>query len=275
MNAPWLNVTLPAHNEEAQLATSVRRVAAFLDAQGWNWELVIANNGSQDRTGEIAEWLAAESGSRLGRMVRVCHQAASGRGAALREAWMTSHADIVSYMDVDLSTDLACLRPLVEPLGRGEVDLAIGSRLLPGSRTTRSWKREGLSRGYNWLLRWALGFNVHDAQCGFKAITRAAAGVLLPQVKDDGWFFDTELLWRAQCGGWRVREVPVNWVDDPGTTVRLLPTVWCDLAGIRRLRREAPRACMRRVQPGRKFYGGQTTAKPGAPGGGPMRNHNN
>lgn len=265
MKSPRLNVTLPAHNEEAQLATSVRRVAAFLEAQGWDWELVIAENGSRDRTGEIADALVAEASGqradagcdmpdaryrtpdtgggggierpRSGGVVRVRHRAAPGRGAALREAWLGSDAEIVSYMDVDLSTDLACLPALLAPLEDGSADVAIGSRLLPASQTTRGWRRELLSRTYNRLLRRALGLRVHDAQCGFKALTRRTAQALLPRVRDGGWFFDTELLVLAQRGGWRTVEVPVRWMDDPGSTVRLLPTIWRDLRGVWRVRR--------------------------------------
>lgn len=258
MNPPYLNVTLPAHNEEAQLAASVERVAIFLDEQGWRWELVIAENGSRDRTGEIADRLAAETrgpkpdagcqtpdgatrveeaGRCAGGVVRVRHRAMPGRGAALREAWLGSEADLVSYMDVDLSTDLGCLPALLAPLQDGRADVAVGSRLLPGSHTTRGWRRDLISRGYNRLLRVALGLRVRDAQCGFKALTRTAAQALLPQVRDEGWFFDTELLVLAQRGGWRTAEVPVRWADDPGSTVRLLPTVWRDLRGIGRLRR--------------------------------------
>lgn len=238
MNPLRLHVTLPAHNEAAQIPTSLRRVAAFLDGQGWEWELTVAENGSSDQTAELAEveirQLASDGRARR---MRVQRGIEPGRGRALRTAWLASEADLMCYMDVDLSTDLACLPELIGPLRRGEADLAIGSRLLPASRTTRGLKREVLSRGYSRLLRWALGLGIRDAQCGFKAITRQAARVLLPQVQDEGWFFDTELLWLAQRGGWRIREIPVTWVDDPTTTVKLLPTIWRDLRGVWRLRR--------------------------------------
>ncbi len=211
MNAPELNVTLPAHNEAAQLAASVRRVVACLAAQPWPWELVIADNGSRDATGAIADQLVAEHehertavGGHSGGVIRARHRAAPGRGAALREAWLGSDAAIVSYLDVDLSTDLACLPALLAPLQCGAADLAIGSRLLAGSLTTRGWKRELISRTYNRLLRTALGLAVHDA---------------------------------ALRQGWRTAEVPVRWVDDPGSTVKLASTIWRDLRGVWRLRR--------------------------------------
>ncbi|MHB1309461.1 MAG: dolichyl-phosphate beta-glucosyltransferase [Limisphaerales bacterium] len=238
MAPPRLHVTLPAHNEAAQIPTSLRRVAAFLDGQGWEWELTVAENGSSDQTAELAEVeIRRLTLDGRARRMRVQRGIEPGRGRALRTAWLASEADLMCYMDVDLSTDLACLPELIGPLMRGEADLAIGSRLLPASRTTRGLKREVLSRGYSRLLRWALGLGIRDAQCGFKAITREAARVLLPQVQDEGWFFDTELLWLAQRGGWRIREIPVTWVDDPTTTVKLLPTIWRDLRGVWRLRR--------------------------------------
>ena len=170
-------------------------------------------------------------------MLRVVHLDQAGRGRALKAVWLASEAEVLSYMDVDLSTDLAHLPELIGGVAEGRADLALGSRLLPASRTTRGWKRELLSRGYNWLLHRVLGLRVADAQCGFKAIRREAARGLLPQVTDHGWFFDTELLVRAQRAGYRIAEVPVQWGDDLGSTVRLLPTVSGDLKGVWRLRR--------------------------------------
>lgn len=236
------NITLPAYNEEDRITDCVQRVLQCVEAQGWNCEVVIAENGSMDQTRAIAEELAAECRKDRSRMLdtpvtlRAVHLDQAGRGGALREAWLASDADVLSYMDIDLSTDLAHLPELIGTVAEDHADLAIGSRLLPGSQTTRGWKREFLSRGYNRLLHAALGLRVADAQCGFKAITRRAAQALLPRVRDDGWFFDTELLVLAQREGWRVAELPVRWVEDERTTVRLLPTVWRDLKGIGRLR---------------------------------------
>jgi len=242
MTPPLINVTLPAFNEEAQVAENTRKVVAFLAGQpSSRWEILIADNGSTDRTWAIAQELAANGASEASTAVsvRARHLDAAGRGGAIKAAWLASNADILSYMDVDLSTDLSCLPALLAAITEGGADLAVGSRLLPASRTTRGWKREVLSRGYSRLIRRALGLRVRDAQCGFKAIRREAARVLLPQVQDSGWFFDTELLVRAQRAGYRVAEVPVRWVDDPGSTVKLLPTIGRDLKGVWRLRREA------------------------------------
>lgn len=170
--------------------------------------------------------------------LRVLHLDQAGRGRALQEAWLGSEADVLSYMDVDLSTDLQHLPELIEAIGGGRYDLAVGSRLLAASHTTRGWKRELISRTYNLLLRRVLGLKVRDAQCGFKALSRAAAQALLPGVRDPGFFFDTELLVRAQRQGYRIAELPVRWVDDADSRVRLVRTIGEDLKGVWRLRRQ-------------------------------------
>jgi len=243
---PLINVTLPVFNEAAQLAQSVRRVVAFLSGQAqYQWELVIADNGSTDGTREVAERVMEEGrmanaetgGVPTGIQLRVLRLEQAGRGRALKAAWFTSEAEVLSYMDIDLSTDLRHLPELIGTVAEGRADVAVGSRLLPESRTTRGWKRELISRTYNRMLQAGLGLGVRDAQCGFKAISRQAAQALLPQVRDTGFFFDTELLVLAQRGGWRVRELPVRWVDDPDSRVRLWRTIREDLKWIWRMRR--------------------------------------
>jgi putative flippase GtrA len=160
-----------------------------------------------------------------------------GRGRALRTAWLHSDAPVLVYMDVDLSTDLAALLPLVAPLISGHSDLAIGTRLSPSSRVVRGLKREVISRGYNLLLRRTLATSLSDAQCGFKAIRGDVAQRLLPLVEDAGWFFDTELLVLAERAGLRIHEVPVDWIDDPDSRVAIVATARADLAGIARMLR--------------------------------------
>jgi putative flippase GtrA len=144
---------------------------------------------------------------------------------------------VLVYMDVDLSTDLAALLPLVAPLISGHSDLAIGTRLARNSRVVRGAKREIISRSYNLLLRGALATRLSDAQCGFKAIRADVAAKLLPLVEDTGWFFDTELLVLAERSGLRIAEVPVDWVDDPDSRVDIVKTAKADLAGIWRMLR--------------------------------------
>jgi putative flippase GtrA len=158
-----------------------------------------------------------------------------GKGRALRAVWSTSEAAVLAYMDVDLSTDLAAVLPLIAPLISGHSDLAIGTRLHRGSRVIRGIKREFISRSYNLMLRHTLFTHFTDAQCGFKAIRREVATHLLPLVKDNEWFFDTELLVLAERSGLRIHEVPVDWIDDPDSRVRIASTALADLRGVARL----------------------------------------
>jgi putative flippase GtrA len=210
----------------------VARLLRHLDTMPWTFRVTIADNASTDGTAVAARRLAHQHDA-----VRVVHLAEKGRGRALKRVWTDSDADVLVYMDVDLSTDLNALLPLVAPLISGHSDLAIGSRLRPGSRVTRGPKREVISRGYNLLVRQALRTRFSDAQCGFKAIRRDVAREVLPLVEDDAWFFDTELLVLAERAGLRIHEVPVDWVDDPDSRVDILRTAYDDVRGIVRLGR--------------------------------------
>jgi putative flippase GtrA len=194
------------------------------------WRIVVADNASTDQTPRIAAALAADLAG-----VDVLTLAQKGRGRALRAAWLASDAEVVCYMDVDLSTDLRALLPLVAPLVSGHSDIAIGTRLHRGAQVVRGAKRELISRSYNQLLRVTLGARFSDAQCGFKAMRTEAARQLLPAVRDEAWFFDTELLVLAQRTGLRIHEVPVDWVDDPDSRVDVVTTAIEDLRGIVRL----------------------------------------
>jgi len=231
--AAVLDVVVPVYNEEVDLGPSVRRLHAYLTgAFPYTFRITIADNASTDGTLAVAHALAAELPG-----VAVLHLERKGRGGALRTAWSASESAVLAYVDVDLSTDLAALLPLVAPLISGHSDVAIGSRLRRGARVVRGPRREVLSRGYNLLLRGTLAARFSDAQCGFKAIRRDVARELLPLVEDTGWFFDTELLVLAQWARLRIHEVPVDWVDDPDTRVEIVPTVLADLRGIARLAR--------------------------------------
>jgi putative flippase GtrA len=238
---PAVDIVIPVYNEEADLEASVKHLAAYLrDRFPLPWVITIADNASVDRTWGIACRLANEVEG-----VRAVHLERKGRGRALRAAWSASEAPVVAYMDVDLSTDLDALLPLVAPLLSGHSDVAIGSRLANGSRVVRGPKREAISRTYNLLLKATLRSGFSDAQCGFKAVRADVARALLPLVEDEGWFFDTELLVLAEENGLRIHEVPVDWVDDPGTTVDVVRTARDDLAGIwRMLRRSASGATL-------------------------------
>lgn len=231
-------VVLPVYNEEEQLAGSVEELLGRLYTDfGSGFSVLIADNGSTDSTADIARSLSAEHGS-----VSWMRASAKGRGLALKEAWSSSDADILAYMDIDLSTDLAALSPLIRVLEDGDADMAIGSRLHPASDVERGPKREFISRSYNAILNLAfnptVGYRVMDAQCGFKAVTRQVADEIVPLCKDNGWFFDTELLVRTVSHGYKVLEIPVKWTDDPGTTVDIPKTAADDLIGVARLLRE-------------------------------------
>ena len=232
LEEPLIDIVIPVYNEERDLGPSVRRLHDYLGSDfPFPAVITIADNASRDGTLAVAQSLAKE----LTR-VRVVHLDKKGRGRALRAAWLQSDAPIVAYMDVDLSTDLRALLPLVAPLLSGHSDLAIGSRLAHGARVKRGPKREIISRCYMLVLRLSLGAHFTDAQCGFKAVRTSVAKQLLPQVKDEAWFFDTELLILAQRAGLRVHEVPVDWTDDPDSRVAIVPTAIEDLRGVVRLR---------------------------------------
>jgi putative flippase GtrA len=230
---PVVDVVVPVHDEETDLEPCLRRLHAHLSSQlPYPFRITVAENASTDGTVAVARRVAAELPG-----IEVLILPEAGRGRALRTAWLASPAPVLVYMDVDLSTDLAALLPLVAPLISGHSDLAIGTRLAPSSRVVRGAKREVISRGYNLLLRGALATRLSDAQCGFKAIRADVAARLLPLVEDTGWFFDTELLVLAERSGLRIHEVPVDWVDDPHSSVDIVATAVADLKGIARLGR--------------------------------------
>jgi putative flippase GtrA len=231
IHKPQLDIVVPVKNEERDLGPSVERLVGYL-RRGFPFtaRITIADNGSSDATWAVASALAAAFPE-----VRAVHLDLPGRGRALHQIWSASDAEVLAYMDVDLSTDLNALLPLVAPLLSGHSDMAIGTRLARGSRVVRGPKRELISRGYNLLLRTTLGAGFSDAQCGFKAIRASQARHLLPLVADKGWFFDTELLVLAERAGLRIHEVPVDWIDDADSRVDIIATAAGDLRGIARV----------------------------------------
>jgi putative flippase GtrA len=228
-----LDVAVPVYNEQHSLERGIRTLHAYLAAEvDYLWRITIADNASTDDTAAIADRLAAE----LPNVVAV-HLAEKGRGRALKRVWLDSPAEVVAYLDVDLSTDLTGLPPLIAPLLSGHSDVAIGTRLARDSRVVRGARREFVSRCYNLLLRGTMAVRFSDAQCGFKALRRDVAQQLIPLVEDDGWFFDTELLIIAERSGLRIHEVPVDWIDDPHSSVDIVSTARDDLRGMVRVGR--------------------------------------
>lgn len=229
---PTLNIVIPVYNEEAELAASVTTLVHFLKAhlRDFDWTITLADNASTDGTLAIAKNLVKEYPT-----VRVLHLDKKGRGRAVKEAWKTYTSDIVSYMDVDLSTDLKHFPHLVRSLTRGW-DIAIGSRNARGSRVFgRNILRTVTSKSYIVLIKFFFWINFSDAQCGFKAVTRRVVDLVIPHVSDNEWFFDTELLLLAEKLGYKIYEEPVTWIDNPGSTVRVMKTASGDVAGLARM----------------------------------------
>lgn len=224
---PTLDIVVPVYNERDDVAATVRRLRDHLDRHvPYSSRITVADNASTDGTAGVAAQLLGEVSH-----LRVVHLAEKGRGRALNAVWQASDAEVVAYCDVDLSTDLNALMPLIAPLLSGHSDVAIGTRLARTARVVRGPKREFISRSYNLILRAAMGAKFSDAQCGFKAMRADVAHVVLPYVEDTGWFFDTELLVLAERLGLRIAEVPVDWVDDVNSTVDIIPTAIADLKG--------------------------------------------
>ncbi len=229
-----VEIVIPVYNEEVILEKSVTTLRDYLAEHfPYKWRITIANNASIDHTLEIARRLEATYPD-----VRVHHLDQKGRGRALRAVWNASDADVVSYMDVDLSTTLQSFLPLVAPIITEHSELAIGSRLAKGARVTRQWKREIISRIYNLIIKLFFWNNFTDAQCGFKAGRTTVVKELLQEVEDQAWFFDSELLLLAEEKKMRIYEVPVDWIEDLDSRVKIAKTATEDLKGLVRVRRQ-------------------------------------
>lgn len=227
-----LDIVLPVYNEEKELSDSVTTLVSFVSSQmrEISVNIIIADNASTDATYAIAKRLSLKYP-----FVKSVHFSEKGRGRAVKKVWMSSKAQFVSYMDIDLSSDLRHLPPLVHSLSRG-YGIAIGTRNAKSSLVYgRSLLRTLTSKMYIMLIKLFFFVNFSDAQCGFKAISTRIAKRLLPSVEDNEWFFDTELLVIAEKCGIRIYEEPVRWVDNPGSTVRVLKTALGDLKGLYRM----------------------------------------
>ena len=226
-----VDITIPVYNEEEVLPRTIATLTEFLETNLSNpWQVTIADNASTDSTQAVSEMLCRKHPGVF--YLRIPQK---GRGRALRTAWLDSQADIVSYMDADLSTDLSHFPQLIKALESGN-HIAVGSRLSKGSQVSRGFKREFISRGYNLLINAMFFTGLPDAQCGFKALTRATAEAIVPNIKNNNWFFDTELLVIAAKRGFNIASVPVKWIDDPASTVNIASTAKEDIKGLMRLR---------------------------------------
>ncbi len=235
---PTVDVVVPVYNEQAALPKSIPTLRDFLlsDAFPYEWRIVIADNASIDDTPAVGPALMEEYPGEV-QYVRIERK---GRGFALKQTWSESDADVRSYMDVDLSTDLASFPRLIKAIAEDGYDVSTGSRLARGSRTTRSPQRTALSVGYNTIIKATFWTRFSDAQCGFKAISREIAETVLPLIEDNNWFFDTELLILSEKMGYRVKDIPVRWVEDEDTRVKIGSTVAEDLRGLWRMRTGQP-----------------------------------
>ena len=226
-----VDITIPVYNEEDALPNTIAVLTEFLGNNLSNpWQIVIADNASTDNTRAVSEMLCGRHSG-----VNYLRIPQKGRGRALRTAWLDSRADIVSYMDADLSTDLSHFPQLIRSIEAGN-HIAVGSRLSKESQVSRGFKREFISRGYNLLINSMFFTGLPDAQCGFKALTRATAEAIVPSIKNNNWFFDTELLIIAHKRGFNIASVPVKWDDDPTSTVNVVGTATEDIKGLLRLR---------------------------------------
>jgi glycosyltransferase involved in cell wall biosynthesis len=227
-----VEIVIPIYNEEAELESSITKLHSFLvkNLKSYNWHITIADNASTDRSLSVAKKISSSISS-----VGYFHLGFKGRGRAVKTVWSKSKADLLMYMDVDLSSDLKSIKPLLDSLTT-DSDIAIGSRLLAKSKVVgRTLRREILSRGYNLIIKTFFGIKFSDAQCGFKAVTRKVMRELIPNIKDNAWFFDSELLIVGEKMGYTIHEEPVLWIDNPGSTVRVLKTVYGDLEGLWRI----------------------------------------
>lgn len=229
-----VDIIIPVLNEAHVLEKSVATVRRFLQdsAFPYQWRVLIVDNGSVDGTLDVAQALTTKWSD-----VKTITLRKRGRGNALRQAWLQSQADVVCYMDVDLSTDLKHLQPLIDSIVVDGYDIATGSRLMRDSQTTRSFQREIISRIYNLFVKAVLFTKFSDAQCGFKALSRGAVERIVPQVEDQSWFFDTEMLALAEKQGLRIKDLPVRWIEDGDSRVKIVQTGWEDIKGVFRIRR--------------------------------------
>ena len=238
MKKSTVEIVLPAYNEGKELEKSIKKLSDFCEENlsNYEWHITIADNASTDNTPIITATIAKKN-----HKVSLFRLEEKGRGRAVKRAWSQSGSDYCVYMDVDLSTDLIHLPKLLKVLENG-YDIAIGSRLTKNARVEgRTMLREITSRALNVVfIQLLFQTKFTDAQCGFKAVTKKVVDQLIPKILENDWFFDGELLITAEKSGYKIYEEPVHLVDNPGSTVRLLSTIWGDVRVIWRLLQTRP-----------------------------------
>lgn len=219
-----INLTIPVYNEEKVLTTNINKLVSFLTEKikEDNWQIIIANNASTDNTAKLAEQLASQNSK-----IKTFNLDIKGRGHALKYSWLNFPADILAYCDVDLATDINKL-PELFSLIKNDCDLAIGSRYLPDSASCRKFKRLIISKGYIFLVKIFFKTKLTDFQCGFKALSQRLASIIVPKLKDGGWFFDTELILLAGNDAnhnFIIKELPVNWQENKNSKVKFFISI--------------------------------------------------
>jgi glycosyltransferase AglD len=221
-NTVDVSVVFPAHNEASQLENAVAQVDAVLKSYGYSYEIIVAEDGSTDGTDRLAEEL-----SKKNPCVRHIHgEKRLGRGKALNATFKQANGEIFVYMDVDLATDLRHLKELVDSIKVEGYDFSTGSRMMKQSKVERSGTRQMTSKTYNFVVRFFLRSKIRDHQCGFKGFKKEPTLKLIDKVQARHWFWDTEILVRAQREGYRVKEIPVEWKSGAGTKVNLFKDSW-------------------------------------------------
>jgi len=223
-------IVIPAYNEQETLTEKVTELNDFLTRKNLDSDIIIADNNSTDSTGMLAKNLAYRNNR-----IKCYFVPEKGKGSAIKRTWLAYNYTIYSFMDEDLSADLEYFPQLIDKIKNG-YDMAIGSRYIPGAESKRNLKRRIISRTYRTLFNLLFDLGIHDPQCGFKAISRNIRDNVIPKIEDDGFFFDTELLLRANHAGYKIKEVPIKWVEDPSSTVNMCKDIPKFLYGLARLK---------------------------------------
>jgi len=222
MKKKSVDIVIPVYNEGLILEKNVKTLREFIISKNvdYDYKIIISDNCSIDNTKEVSKRLSKECSD-----VRYLYIPVKGRGIALKVAWMLSKANVVCFLDADLSADLETLLKMINEILNGW-DACVGSRFVEGSVVKRCLKREITSRGYNLFLKMLFLKKFTDAQCGFKAFKGDVVKKVLPIINSEKWFFDTELLLRLERSGYKIKDFPYIYKEDPNSSVKIIPTSW-------------------------------------------------